>query len=101
MLRVGQMHRAAKAAAKSVFAAVNFRHHLSRRRAEHDRVTMATVAWHRQIVLFARRECAHDRGFRAVSQMRVTADYAGMLDKRPLDATFKLSDAHHLRINPN
>ncbi len=48
---IRQMHRSAKTSADAVFAPVQFRHHVSRGRAKHDRITMTPVARHHWIAV--------------------------------------------------
>src|SRR2546430_7069894 len=101
MFRVSQMHGAAKAAAQSVFSSIDLRHDLSRRGAKHQWVAVAAVTGHRGIVLLACRERADDGGFRAIAEVRVSANHSRVFDERALDALFKFSDAHHLRVHPD
>src|SRR5438067_1272960 len=59
------------------------------------------IAGHRQIVVLSSGQCADNRGLRAIAKMRVTADHAGMLDERSLDAALELSNPHHLCVHPD
>ena len=100
-LGIGQVHRAAVAAAQPVPAAVDLGHDRLRVGAEHDRVAVAAVGGHQLVVGLERRQRADDRGLGAVGQVRVAADHAGVLLERPLDALLELPDPQHLGEHPD
>src|SRR5579864_5429977 len=101
MGRISEMHRAAEAFAQAISPAINLSHHFSNRRAEHDRIAVAAVARHCQVLFATGSERADNRGFRAVSKMRVSANHAGMLDECSFHSFFKLANPHHLRVDPD
>ena len=82
MFWVGEMHGAAETLAQTVLAAIDFRHHFARRGAEHERVAVAAIAGHREIVFLARGERANNGRLRAVAKMRVPANHARDVRRR-------------------
>ncbi len=95
------MHRAAETFADAIFPLINFSHQRASRRAKHQRVTVTAIAGHHQIVFVACGQRADNAGFRAIAQVGVAADRAGMLHEGALHALLEFADAAHLRVHPD
>ena len=101
MLDVGQVHRTAQALAQPVGAAVDLGHHGLRVAAEHQRIAVAAIGGERRVTVAKVTERADDGCFRAIGQMRMAADHAGVFGEGALDALFELTHAQHLGEDPD
>src|SRR5208282_150464 len=98
---IGKMHGAAKSLTQPVFPAIEFGHHFFRRRAEHDGLSMATIARHREVFGVTRGEHSYNRSFRAVGKMGVAAHGSGMFEESALDVLFEFANPCHLDVDPD
>src|SRR5208282_2930539 len=78
-----------------------FGHHFLRGRSEHERLSMATIGGHREVLGVTRGERSHNRRFRAISKMGVAAHGSGMLEEGALDVLFEFADSRHLDVDPD
>jgi len=103
-LGIGQVHRAAVAAAQPGGPPVDLGHHRVRIAAQDQGIAVAPVGGHHLVA--GTRRCTErgqrpdDRRLRPVGQVGVAADHARMLGERRLDPLLELPDPQHLPVHP-
>jgi len=99
-LGIGQVHRAAVAAAQPGGPPVDLGHHRVRIAAQDQGVAMAPVGGHHLVTRAQRGQRPDDRRLRAVGQVSVAADHVRVLGERRLDPFLELPDPQHLPVHP-
>jgi hypothetical protein len=62
---------------------------------------MTTIAGQHPVLFVAGGERPHNRSFRAIGKMGVTAHGSGMFEEGALDVLFEFANPRHLDINPD
>jgi hypothetical protein len=104
-LGVGQVHRAAVAAAQAGGPPVDLGHHRVRIAAEDQGIAVTPVGGHHLVTgargSAQRRQRPDDRRLCPVGQVGVTADHARVLGERRLDPLLERPDPQHLPVHPD
>src|SRR5258708_24408955 len=95
------MHGAAQTLAEAVHSPINLRHHGLWVAAERQWISMAAIGGKRSIAIAEVAQGADDGCFRAVREVGMPTDHAGMLGEGALHAFFEFADAKHLSVDPD
>src|SRR6267154_6733043 len=95
------MHGAPQTLAEAVHSPINLRHHGLRVAAERQWISVAAIGGKRSIAVAEVAQRADDGCFRAVREVGMPTDHAGMLGEGTLHPFFELADAKHLSVDPD